>query len=144
MPSQGAPLPPFRLLVVESDPVIAALYRHALDRRQANRDRGLQVTFAEDGKEALRLLATTPHDLLVTALFTPAMTGFTLIERIRADPRTAPLKVIVVSDGNLEHLAHARRLGADTVIAKPMRPGDVVETIRVLRRFQEYSFEALA
>jgi CheY-like chemotaxis protein len=141
-PRTGGTLADFKVLVVENDPAVAALYEHAIQRGRRPRQ-GLEVTVAEDGIDALRKLEETPYNLLVTDLFMPSMSGYELIDRVRNHPRMSRVKIAIVSVGKPEDLAHAMRIGADAVVAKPVRPRDIVETIRVLLRFQEYSFAEL-
>ena len=49
-------------------------------------------TQAEDGKQALALLAGNPVDVLITDLNMPVMDGVSLIRALRADPKFAPCR----------------------------------------------------
>jgi DNA-binding response OmpR family regulator len=60
--------------------------------------------------------------------------GFALVERMRADPRTARVPVLAIADGDEEARARAVALGIDVFLEKPVRFADVVETVRTLLR----------
>ncbi|HEX6538073.1 MAG TPA: response regulator [Candidatus Dormibacteraeota bacterium] len=81
-----------RILLIEDDEGIAELYRFRL----AND--GYIVDVAGDGEEGLvRAKATTP-DLIFLDLRLPTMSGLDVLRRIRADPATAPIPVVIVTN----------------------------------------------
>ena len=135
-------LPSFRVLIVESDPALAGLYQCALAQEEPPSE-GLIVDFARDGFEALRMLEVGAYDLVVTDLFMPAFSGYTLIERVRTHSQFFRVQIMVVSGGLPADLARAIRVGADAVASKPLRPRDLINTVRALLRVQEYSFAGL-
>lgn len=125
---------PYRVLLVEDDSLVAAMYTSAL-KRHASREGlgGLTIELAVDGREALaRLREAPPVDIVVTDVYMPVMDGFALLERIRADPALSPMPVVVITSGNAEERARALRLGADLFVQKPVKYQDVVATIRAL------------
>ncbi len=101
------------ILVVEDALMVRELQRSILERG------GYEVRTANDGAEALAMLADRPADLVVTDLEMPIVDGFQLIGSIRAHPRTANIPVLIVSSRASEE-DHQRGLdaGADGYIVK--------------------------
>lgn len=82
-------------------------------------DRGYRVLTARDGLEALERLREEDVDLVVTDIEMPRLDGFGLVERLRADDRTAAVPVVVVT--SLEREEDRRRAleaGADAYVVK--------------------------
>jgi uncharacterized protein (TIGR02266 family) len=129
-----------RVLITEDNVEVALLYRHAL-RKIENPDVGeptpLIVDFALNGYEAFQQMCARRSDLLITDLFMPDMDGFRLLAQVRAEPNLAKTKVMVVSGGGPEALQRALSLGADTVMGKPIRVLDFVNTVRTLLDLRE-------
>jgi two-component system OmpR family response regulator len=87
---------------------------------------GFTVQEAEDGREALAMATRSPPDLLVTDLVGPRLDGFELIGRLRADPRTAEIPVLVLS-GRTEEWARQRASElAVTFVLKPCLPDTLI------------------
>ena len=129
-----APAEPYRVLLVEDDSLVAAMYTSAL-KRHASREGlgGLTIELALDGRQALeRLREQPPVDIVVTDVYMPVLDGFALLERIRADPALSSLPVVVITSGNAEERARALRLGAQLFVQKPVKYQDIVATIRTL------------
>ena len=129
-----------RILITEDNVEVALLYRHAL-RKIENPDVGettpLIVDFALNGYEAFQQMCARRSDLLITDLFMPDMDGFRLLAQVRAEPNLATTKIMVVSGGGPESLQRALALGADTVMGKPIRVLDFVNTVRTLLDLRE-------
>jgi CheY-like chemotaxis protein len=64
------------------------------------------------------------------------MDGFTLVERIRADPGLRELPIIVISAGGPEARQRAGGLGVDVYLQKPVQFADIISTVRTLLRIQ--------
>ncbi len=102
-----------QLLVVEDDPVQSQAITDLIG------DGDVQTTTVSSGEGALQSLAETPYDCVVLDLRLPGMSGFELIERIKADPRHRRLPVIVYTGRELTEEDKARLHGlAQTVIIK--------------------------
>jgi CheY-like chemotaxis protein len=97
---------------------------------------GLSVQEAGDGEEALALLAESPPDLVIMDLAMPRLDGWESTRRIKSDPRTKDVRVIVVtSNARADQLAKAHAAGADEVLTKPCLPEALFESVcKVLRR----------
>ncbi|MGH7776300.1 MAG: response regulator [Candidatus Dormibacterales bacterium] len=92
---------------------------------------GYRVATARDGREALRRMAAERPDLVITDLQMPGLDGAGLCRRIKADPATSELPVLVVS-GHQRIAEVARAAGADAWLAKPVSRGAVTRAARRL------------
>ena len=93
-----------------------------------------EVTAVADGEEALAAALAQPPDLILTDVMMPNLDGIGLCERIRANPGTASLPVILVT--SLDEPAHRARgleAGADAYVAKSSFDQDaLLDTVRLL------------
>jgi HAMP domain-containing protein/CheY-like chemotaxis protein len=102
-----------QLLVVEDDPVQSQAISDLIG------DGDVQTTTVASGEGALQSLQDQTYDCVVLDLRLPGMSGFELIERIKADPRHRRLPVIVYTGRELTDEDKARLHGlAQTVIIK--------------------------
>ena len=95
----------------------------------------IHIRVAPTARQALELLAAAGGKIsaLVTDLNMPAMDGFELIERVRADSRTARLPIVVISgDSDPQTPARLYRLGADAYFGKPYSPAQVRQKVEQL------------
>ena len=121
------------LLVADDDPFIARLLEIEL------RAAGYDVRVASDGVEAFDLAQERSPDLVLADVMMPNMDGFELTRRLRQDPRTATVSIIMLtarglSADKLEGFA----IGADDYIVKPFDTPELLARIRgVLRRAKE-------
>ncbi len=124
----------YRVLLVEDNSLVAAMYISAL-RRLATSDGfpSIAVEVAHDGHEAFaRLLATPPVDLVVTDIYMPVMSGFALVEKIRAEERLRSLPIVVISSGAAEERDRLVKLGVNFLLQKPVKYQDIVSAVRQL------------
>lgn len=103
-------MPSKRILVVDDDPSARLMFKVILEAA------GYLVEEAQNGVAALILIKEAVPDLVVTDMLMPRMDGRELIERIRADVRTAPVCILAVT-GHPE--ARTQASGADFVLDKP-------------------------
>lgn len=114
-----------RVLVVDDDPDALALIQMMLRRR------GYEVQTASGGAEALEMLAHDLPDLVVLDLMMPFMDGHEVCARLRADPRTASLPIVMLTakpHGRVESI----RLGADDYVVKPVHPDELSACLRAV------------
>jgi uncharacterized protein (TIGR02266 family) len=125
---------PYRLLLVEDNSLVAAMYTSALKRLSGKEGLGgLLVEIATDGEKAADRLRRLPRiDMVVTDVYLPMMSGLALLEEMRSEPALASIPVIVISAGSGEERSHAARLGAQLFLQKPVKCQDIVGTIRAL------------
>jgi CheY-like chemotaxis protein len=108
------------LLLVEDCPDDAELCLHALRRAGIAPD----AKWVRDGVEALEWLARGGLQclrLVLLDLHMPGMNGYELLRRLRREPQTRALPVIVlVSEHDTPELARSFELGADAYLVKPV------------------------
>ncbi len=95
---------------------------------------GYEVTQAEDGQEALRLLeGGYVPDLLITDSLMPRMTGLELLRSIRSSPNAnlARLPVIMLTSRQGEHdVIEGLQTGLDDYVTKPFSPDELAARVR--------------
>jgi two-component system chemotaxis sensor kinase CheA len=80
---------------------------------------GHEVMTARDGMEAFAMLKEDKFDMVVSDVDMPRMNGFTLTEKIRADPRLSHLPIVLVTSlDTREDRAHGIAVGADVYMEK--------------------------
>lgn len=118
-----------KLLLVDDDPVLLNLLGRLLRRA------GHEVTEANNGEECLALAraAREPFDVIVTDVMMPGLDGFELTRRLRADPATREVLVLVVTSGlHGTDPAQARLAGADDADIKTVNVARLNEKIEAL------------
>jgi len=91
---------------------------------------GFDVITANDGAEALRRLGDTVVDAVITDLEMPRVSGYELIEDLRARASTRGLPVVVLTTrAGAKHVNLARRLGIAHYVTKPVDEGAFVRLI---------------
>lgn len=114
------------LLVDDSD----LIHRHTRPILQAE---GYQVVEAGDGEEALRLCAEQSFDLVLTDVEMPKLDGWEVCRRLKQDPKTAHLPVVICSSlGEASDLEKGFDLGADEYLVKPVVPEELVSRLQAL------------
>jgi twitching motility two-component system response regulator PilH len=118
-----------KVLVVEDSPpqreMIATLLK----------DSGLSVISAIDGQEALEQIQNSCPDLVVMDIVMPRMNGYELCRKIKTDPKTEKVPVVMCSSKGEEFDRYwGMRQGADAYIAKPFQPQELVSTVKQLLR----------
>lgn len=89
-------------------------------------DAGHDIVEAEDGDQVFDLAIAESPDLVLLDVMMPRVNGFDALATLKADTRTNPIPVIMVTaKGRPEDMAMARSLGAVEYITKPWADGDV-------------------
>jgi phosphate regulon transcriptional regulator PhoB len=118
------------VLVVEDELDIRNLIVHHLTRD------GFRCRTAATGAEALTRVRAVVPDLLVLDLMLPEMSGLEVCRRLRSDPATAAVPIIMLTakTDEVDRIV-GLELGADDYVAKPFSPKELVARVRaVLRR----------
>jgi CheY-like chemotaxis protein len=110
-----------RVLVVDDDEDIRVMIKEALEIA------GYIPDLATDG-EAVHLAAHTRPALVLLDLMMPVVDGYEVGRRLRADPRTADVPIVVMSAGARASQG-AREIGANGYLAKPFALADLVATV---------------
>ncbi|MEM9002117.1 MAG: response regulator [Cyanobacteria bacterium P01_F01_bin.86] len=100
------------------------------------RGSGLDVAAVSDGVEALEQIQSgRPPDLVVLDIVMPRMNGYEVCRRLKADPSTQNVPVILCSSKGEEFDRYwGMKQGADAYIAKPFQPTELVGTVKQLLR----------
>jgi phosphate regulon transcriptional regulator PhoB len=118
------------VLIVEDEPDIRNLLVHHLTRD------GFRCRTAASGPEALARVRAAAPDLIVLDLMLPEMNGLEVCRRLRADPATAAVPIIMLTakTDEVDRIV-GLEMGADDYVAKPFSPKELVARVRaVLRR----------
>jgi len=117
---------PRSVMVVDDSPTIRKLVGMTMSKN------GYRVVEAGDGEEALEQIRTEgAPDLVLVDVVMPGMDGLTLCKRIRQDPATAQVPVIILSayDGVLDKV-RGKMAGSDRYLTKPFEPAALVRAVR--------------
>jgi twitching motility two-component system response regulator PilH len=96
---------------------------------------GLDVSVATDGVEALEHIQGQPPDLVVLDIVMPRMNGYEVCRRLKSDPKTQNVPVVMCSSKGEEFDRYwGMKQGADAYIAKPFQPTELVGTVKQLLR----------
>ena len=118
--SRPSPSPSLPLLIVDDEPEIANLLRDVFE------DEGYRVLTASNGTAALSLLQRTPVALVVTDLMMPQLSGLELAQRLRSNPQTATIPLILMSAALPHEVSDLFAL----VIKKPFTIDAIVRAVR--------------
>jgi CheY-like chemotaxis protein len=116
-----------RVLVVDDDAVIRQLICVNLELE------GFEVHTAEDGQDALDKIREVDPVVVTLDIMMPRLDGWETAARLRHDPDTAHVKVILLSARAQEaDLRRGKGIGVDAYLTKPFDPDDLVEAVRRL------------
>lgn len=100
--------------------------------------RGCRVRSATSGQSALETLAGALPDVVLLDILMPGMDGYEVCRRIRSDPRTAFLPVIMITASGDQEKVNAIDAGADDFITKPFVQAELLARVRSLVRVKRY------
>ncbi len=119
-----------RILVVDDEPDIVALVAYHLAKTN------YRVSTASNGTDALAIARQERPSLLVLDLMLPGMSGFDVLEHIRAEESTRHIAVLMLTARKEEQdRIRGLSLGADDYLTKPFSPQELVLRVgAILRR----------
>ena len=116
-----------RVLVVDDDDVIRQLITVNLELE------GFDVVPAVDGQDALDKVKDAHVQVVTLDVMMPRLDGWETASRLRADPDTAEIKVVLLSARAQEaDLQRGDRIGVDAYLTKPFDPDELIATVRRL------------
>jgi signal transduction histidine kinase len=107
-------------------------------RTRVLREAGFKVVEAASGAEALRFLEGQRPDVILLDQNLPDMTGIEVCRRIKSDPETEAIPVLQISAtaNTLETKVQAMNVGADTYLAEPVAPAELVAHVTAALRWR--------
>jgi CheY-like chemotaxis protein len=113
-----------KILVVEEDELLAEITAFRLELL------GYGVDRAQTGEAALERITDAAPDLIILDLYLPGMDGLELMNRLKSDPKTAEIPVLVFSTaGDLDVVGNAHAAGADDYLVTPYDPAVLQDKI---------------
>jgi adenylate cyclase len=100
--------------------------------------KGFRVATASSGEEALDVLSKEHPDLVLLDILMPGMDGYEVCRRIREDPQTAFLPVIMITASGGQEKIRAIESGADDFVDKPFDQAELLARVRSLVRVKRY------
>lgn len=122
-----------RVLVVDDEKSICSFVSTLLQNA------GHETRAANSGLEALAVAGEGWPDLIVLDLVMAGMDGFETARRLKANPQTAHLPIVMVTVlGDRESRLRGLEIGAEDFLTKPIDPAELVIRVRNLIRLKEY------
>ena len=121
------------ILVIDDQPTIREVLSWTLEAK------GYRVVTASDGIEALDVLKAQPVDLILADIAMPRMNGYQLYEQVVENPQWVAIPFLFLTARALDSdIRYGKALGVDDYLTKPIKPADLLATVRgKLRRAQK-------
>jgi cyclic di-GMP phosphodiesterase len=112
-----------KILLVDDEPALRELLRATFE--------GADVTVDEaaSGAEAEARIRRRRPDVIVLDLRMPGMSGAELCKRLKRDPRTAEIPIVLLTGADEEEARRAARAGAAALVRKPFSPLDLLAVV---------------
>jgi putative two-component system response regulator len=120
------------ILVVEDDLANRALLVHLLERD------GYRTSSVADGRDALAAIEELAPDLVLLDVGLPTVDGFEITRRLRSDPRTVALPIILLTGRTgLDSVVEGLDAGADDFVSKPFQAAELLARLRSALRLRQ-------
>lgn len=119
-------LPPSKILLVDDN-------RQNLELLEAYMEElpGASTRVAVNGEEAMAKVRADPPDLILLDVMMPRMSGFEVCQRLKADPATSDIPIIMVTAlHEMGDVERARESGTDDFISKPVNRVDLINRVK--------------
>lgn len=115
-----------KILIVEDDKFLRELMTRKLNNE------GFDLQEAIDGEEGLKKLETFKPDIILLDLILPGLDGFETLERIKDNPQTSEIPVLILSNlGQRDEIEKGLKLGAvDFMVKAHFTPEEIVGKIK--------------
>ncbi|MEU6037026.1 MULTISPECIES: response regulator transcription factor [Actinomadura] len=115
------------MLVVDDDEVIRQLIAVNLQLE------GFEVATAVDGQDCLDKVREVGPDVITLDVMMPRLDGWVTAVRLRQDPATSHIKVVMITARAQEHdVRRGEEIGVDAYVTKPFDPNQLIQTVRKL------------
>jgi CheY-like chemotaxis protein len=123
-----------KILVVDDDKRLTHLLQLVFESR------GVSVTVANSGQQALECLKGELPEVILLDLVMPGMSGLDVCKQIQANPRTARIPIIVFTAKSSEEAQEdLMQAGAAEYLTKPIRPSALIKRIREVAKHPDLS-----
>lgn len=121
-----------RILIVDDTAESVRLLAALLESRHYD------VVTATNGEDALSAIAHERPDLVLLDVYMPGIDGYEVCRRLRNDPATATLPVVMLTSAGAEERLAGLEAGADDFITKPFVSAELLARVRSLLRIKTY------
>lgn len=122
------------ILIVDDNPQNLELLQAYLDEMDC------ETVPARDGKQALALIARDKPDLILLDVMMPHVSGFEVCRRLKADPATSEIPVIMVTALNeFGDIERAIDSGTDDFVSKPVNKLELLARVRTMLKLKHLS-----
>jgi CheY-like chemotaxis protein len=129
-------LPQSTVLIVDDNPQNVELLAAFLESLP------VRIVTAFDGIEALRKVQENNPDLILLDVMMPHMSGFQVCERIKSDPKTRDIQVLMVTALNeLGDIERATECGTDDFVSKPVNKFELHTRVKSLLKVRHLKSE---
>lgn len=116
-----------KVLIIEDEALMAKSIERVIRRA------GYEVALAANGIEAGIMLERFKPDLITLDLQMPGMSGFEVLEALKANQSYQDIKVLVVSAATKVKLLEVMELGVDGVLEKPFKSEDLLARVQEIK-----------
>jgi putative two-component system response regulator len=124
-----------RILIAEDDPGNREALQSLVETL------GYGVTAVPDGTAALAAIGAAPPDLVLSDVHMPGLGGFELCRRLKADPATRLIPIVLVTALGEDFKADGIEAGADDFLGKPVNLASLTLRLRSLLRMRAFTDE---
>ena len=116
---------PFRALIIDDDPDLLRLVRRTLEFTA-----GWRVVTAGSGTAGIELARSATLDVILVDVMMPEMDGYEVCRRLKADPATAAVPIVLLTARRDLNQARLAETGVAGVVLKPFQPEELARQVR--------------
>jgi two-component system alkaline phosphatase synthesis response regulator PhoP len=136
LPNNESFLPQSTILIVDDNPQNVELLQAFLESLP------VKIVTAGDGIEALKRVEEHNPDLILLDVMMPQLSGFQVCKRVKGDPRTKDIQVLMVTALNeLGDIERATECGTDDFVSKPVNKFELLTRVKTMLRLRHMKSE---